>query len=238
MQHNQPIESSQNAVEMESNQPIESSQNAVEMESSISSDDDQELHRVDISQLQVNNNDPEDLPSQSQQSIDEENDCDEENEQTPSAKNTATKPTRTHSHNQSHKPTSYVSTTVDIDDEGMNTPHSINRRTGWTARTNTVDTEHHIEFKCDTFFRHAEVIGRVLLLILNLLLLMLSAAYCLGQLYGYTLDLVKQCDGLEMEEIWEHSYRAGLMDNGEVQMSLASQWGITTEPCITNKTLD
>eukprot|EP01083_Nonionella_stella_P219054 784978_1 len=127
MQHNQPIESSRNAVEMESNQPIESSQNAVEMESSISSDDDQELHRVDISQLQVNNNDPEDLPSQSQQSIDEENDCDEENERTPSAKNTATKPTRTQSNNQSHKPTSYVSTTVDIDDEGMNTPHSINR---------------------------------------------------------------------------------------------------------------
>eukprot|EP01083_Nonionella_stella_P117478 350179_1 len=221
---------------MEPNEPIESNtEDEVEMESllnrmnSIDSKDDHELHRVDISDLQANNNDQ----SPSYKCIEEEHN------RTSSAMNTAShanNPAYAQSRNiKSPKPTTYVSAAVNIDGQDMHSPHSIHRS---TPRTNPVDTEHHIRFKCAAFLVHAEILGRILLLILNVLLLMLSAAYCMGQLYGSTLDLVKECDGQAIEDIWEHSYEAGLMDNGEVKLTIASQWGITSEPCWTTKKLD
>eukprot|EP01083_Nonionella_stella_P168094 566581_1 len=101
----------------------------------------------------------------------------------------------------------------------------------------SIDTELRIEFKCHQFLSHTEIIGRILLFILNVLVLLLSTLYCMGQWYGSTLDLVQPCPGKRIEDIWVHSYEAGLMDNGELQLSEASQWGVTSEPCITTHKL-
>eukprot|EP01083_Nonionella_stella_P248165 859521_1 len=101
----------------------------------------------------------------------------------------------------------------------------------------TPNTELRIEFKCHKYVCHIEIIGRILLCVLNVLLLLLSILYCMGQWYGSTLDLVQPCPGKRIEDIWVHSYEAGLMDNGELQLSEASQWGITSEPCITTHKL-
>eukprot|EP01083_Nonionella_stella_P032660 89381_1 len=101
----------------------------------------------------------------------------------------------------------------------------------------SIDTELRIEFKCHQFLSHTEIIGRILLFILNVLVLLLSTLYCMGQWYGSTLDLVIPCEGKSIEDIWAHSYDAGLMANGEVQMNEASQWGITSDPCFTTHKL-
>eukprot|EP01083_Nonionella_stella_P076407 208187_1 len=102
-----------------------------------------------------------------------------------------------------------------------------------------IDTKHRIDFKCHKFLLHTEIIGRLLLLILNVLLLVLSALYCMGQRYESTLDLVTRCEGRTIEQIRQHSYELGVMENGEVQMSPASHWGATgeTDPCWTTHKL-
>eukprot|EP01083_Nonionella_stella_P054264 143311_1 len=106
-----------------------------------------------------------------------------------------------------------------------------------TVQNNAIDLDstHRIQFKCHEFVLHAEVIGRVLLLFLNVLLLLLSTGYCMGQWFGSTLDLVKQCEGRTIEDIWAHSYKTAATDH---KMTIASQWGHTTESCWTTKKLD
>eukprot|EP01083_Nonionella_stella_P195393 719810_1 len=83
-----------------------------------------------------------------------------------------------------------------------------------------------------------EFMGRIFLIILNLFLLTISGAYCVGQWYQSTLYLVKQCKERTIEQIWKHSYNAGVSDNGDVEMTEASMHGQTNEPCWTTKTLD
>eukprot|EP01083_Nonionella_stella_P226910 805389_1 len=136
-------------------------------------------------------------------------------------------------------PTTNVTTTVDMESEDS---QHYQHRDDYLRKNNpnhdptrAIDTKHRIDFKCHKFLLHTEVIGRLLLFILNVLLLALSALYCMGQWYESTLDLVKRCEGKTIEEIRQHSYELGVMGNGDIKMSPASHWGATgkTDPCWT-----
>eukprot|EP01083_Nonionella_stella_P032661 89384_1 len=132
----------------------------------------------------------------------------------------------------SHGPTTNVATPVNYRE--LDDYPSTNDQ---TEPMDSIDTELRIEFKCHRFLSHTEIIGRLFLFLLNVLLLLLSTLYFMGQRYGSTLDLVIPCEGKNIDDIWRHSYEAGLMANGEVQMNEASQWGITSDPCSTTHKL-
>ena len=81
--------------------------------------------------------------------------------------------------------------------------------------------------------------GRIVTLILALMLLLLSGAYCIAQELRVELQLLTTCDSpKEQEEIWEHSYRSGLQADGEVVMNEQSQYGHTEEACWTTKSME
>eukprot|EP01083_Nonionella_stella_P306926 1076857_1 len=85
--------------------------------------------------------------------------------------------------------------------------------------------------------------GRMLVLILSLILLGLSVAYCIGQLLTIKLELVKNCTPKTKEEIWRHSYNSSLKKeyhdkDGAFIMNEESEFGYTTDPCWTTKTVD
>eukprot|EP01083_Nonionella_stella_P195392 719808_1 len=82
-----------------------------------------------------------------------------------------------------------------------------------------------------------EFMGRCFLIILNIFLLIISIAYYIGQLFDSTLHLVKPCEPKAIEDIWANSYNAGLSNNGDVEITEASQYGKTNESCFTTKTL-
>ncbi len=72
------------------------------------------------------------------------------------------------------------------------------------------------------------------MLLLSLLLLALSAAYCIGQLLKVELKLLTECKNPKTrEEIWRHSYEVS--NNGE--LNYESQYGDTDEPCWTTREL-
>eukprot|EP01083_Nonionella_stella_P143679 447029_1 len=89
---------------------------------------------------------------------------------------------------------------------------------------------------CKLFTTHT-FYGRVLILILSVLLLVLSTAYCVAQLWDVKLDLVKKCDPKTHEQIWRHSYESGLVD-GSITMTVESQYGHTQSHCGTTQSFD
>lgn len=79
------------------------------------------------------------------------------------------------------------------------------------------------------------VVSRTLTLGMNVLLVILSTAFCLAQLLEVHLKLYNECEPKTLEEIYHHSYLAGLQDNGSVIINDESQWGRTEDACYTTR---
>eukprot|EP01084_Bolivina_argentea_P267455 453983_1 len=79
--------------------------------------------------------------------------------------------------------------------------------------------------------------GRTCGLILTLILLILSTAYCVGQLVTVKLELVKKCESKTIEQIWKHSYESSLKIKNQ-PINSESQFGHTDDPCWTTNTID
>ena len=82
----------------------------------------------------------------------------------------------------------------------------------------------------------ANVVARIFTLGMNIVLLMLSVAYCIARLSSARLKVVRECVPMDAQDIYQHSYLSGLNENGSVSINEESQWGWTNDPCITTKT--
>lgn len=80
------------------------------------------------------------------------------------------------------------------------------------------------------------VISRTLTLAMNVVLVLLSAAFCVAQLSEVNLKLYNECEPKTLDEIYHHSYLAGLQDDGTVNINAESQWGQTKDACYTTRT--
>eukprot|EP01083_Nonionella_stella_P228386 809465_1 len=137
---------------------------------------------------------------------------------------------------QSNVPTT-TTAVITTNDRDNSTDTRENNNTVNTPSNTHTNHLHHIKFKWRNLFSSPEFWGRIVTLVITLLLLSLSSAYCVGQFFYTTLHLVKQCDAKERDEIWKHSYKGGVQ-NGKIEMNVTSQWGITNEPCWTTDTID
>ena len=79
------------------------------------------------------------------------------------------------------------------------------------------------------------VVSRTLTLGMNVILVLLSAAFCAAQLSEVHLKLYNECKPKTLEEIYHHSYMTGLRENGTVEINAESQWGHTDDACYTTR---
>eukprot|EP01083_Nonionella_stella_P064909 169637_1 len=105
------------------------------------------------------------------------------------------------------------------------------------------DTIYNPKHKWNKLIRNPLFFGRLFVLILSLILLSLSIAYCIGQLLTVGLDLVRKCTPKTREKIWAHSYQMSQKKeyydtDGTFIMNEESQWGHTMEDCWTTKEID
>eukprot|EP01083_Nonionella_stella_P127286 385613_1 len=154
----------------------------------------------------------------------------------------------------------YVSSPMDPDhdalddddtDGNVRTPLAVTLQSGsGTPRSPSISpviappsTIYNPKHKWNKLIRNPLFFGRLFVLILSLILLALSIAYCIGQLLTVRLDLVRKCTPKTREKIWAHSYQMSQKKeyydtDGTFIMNEESQWGHTMEDCWTTKEID
>eukprot|EP01083_Nonionella_stella_P127285 385610_1 len=154
----------------------------------------------------------------------------------------------------------YVSSPMDPDhdalddddtDGNVRTPLAVTLQSGsGTPRSPSISpviappsTIYNPKHKWNKLIRNPLFFGRLFVLILSLILLALSIAYCIGQLLTVRLDLVRKCTPKTSEEIWAHSHKMSQKNeyydtDGTFIMNEESQWGYTMEDCWTTKAID
>ena len=78
---------------------------------------------------------------------------------------------------------------------------------------------------------------RILVLILTIFLFCLSSAFCVGQLIKTKLNIITECEPKTSEEIWAHSLASAEVIDGEPVLSPKAQFGRTSDPCWTTKSI-
>lgn len=79
------------------------------------------------------------------------------------------------------------------------------------------------------------IVSRTLTLGMNVVLVLISTAFCVSQLSEVHLKLYSECEPKTLEEIYHHSYMAGLQENGSVEINAETQWGWTKDACYTTR---
>eukprot|EP01083_Nonionella_stella_P160074 522932_1 len=97
-------------------------------------------------------------------------------------------------------------------------------------------TNSYIQFKWQKLIGNHLFYARIPTCILALLLLILSAAYCIGQTCETQLDLITKCEPKTREEIWQHSGDVQLRNSqNKTERTRESQYGWTDEACWSTK---
>eukprot|EP01084_Bolivina_argentea_P231951 391053_1 len=112
--------------------------------------------------------------------------------------------------------------------KGHESPSQIDRQ------SSTLLHDNYHKNKWRKLFRRSSFWMRILTLLLSIILLTLSTAYCIAQKLKVELDLVTECTPMTLPEIWEYS--ASIAQPGE--LTKESQYGRHNASCKTTKKME